>query len=718
MNRNRSIQALVLVIALAALVGSSLIVPTINEQRQDLMDNEPVQGMAPKYVIFTAALGAFRGIAADMLWYRAEMLKREGQFYDAKALRDWIVTLQPRFPEVWRYQAWDMAYNISVQTGTQEERWDWVNKAIRLLRDEGIPNNPTAVPLYRELSWIFFHKIGQFTDDMHWYYKVRLAEEWQQTLGAPTEGATTAQAIAQFRPISEMAGSYFLLDSVPLATQEQLASLAERYPDAAAQLDTLTDISGTRFVVRAKRLSDRFRGNNSELAAALEGMIDTVNARLARGTRDPLSLFLEENPGVSPLLEQFRGIGLQLDAASLRRVGWWLMLAQYSDLARIMEQADHLVEQGSLQPLDRDLLRFVVAHRGSPELDKFLAYFRAGVLVQHYHMDPAVMYALMEKFGPIDWRHPAAHALYWAYLGVQKSDNLKNRARVDILNTDRSVIQSLQALFHFGRVSYDPTTEQIDMLPDPRFVESYPEAMRAAIGREVEATGSTETYVAENFEFGYENFLIKAVLYSWLYGDERKAHEMYAQLRETYAPRTHNVVSGRYTLPLEAFVAKELGQDWNSPNTIRPFIESLLTQSFRQGLKLGRMDVFNRYVRLARTMHDRYQQDRSVANPLAARERMVLLPFDQLVVETYAAYMRTPVWNIAEKGQVYRNTPLELAQRSYRRWIEAVSQHAVAEGIEPSLLFPAPEGLTDTSPAVPLAPETRRGIDAPSIERK
>ena len=43
--------------------------------------------------------------------------------------------------------------------------------------------------LYRELSWIFFHKVGRWSDDMHWYYKRQLAMEWQLLLSSPPQGS-------------------------------------------------------------------------------------------------------------------------------------------------------------------------------------------------------------------------------------------------------------------------------------------------------------------------------------------------------------------------------------------------------------------------------------------------------------------------------------------------------------------------------------------------
>jgi hypothetical protein len=96
-----------------------------------------------------------------------------------------ITTLQPRFPQVWAFHAWNMAYNISVTTQTAAERWKWVSNGIALLRDEGIVYNPNDLLVHKELAWIFLHKIGGWMDDANLYYKKRLAGEWSLVLGPP-----------------------------------------------------------------------------------------------------------------------------------------------------------------------------------------------------------------------------------------------------------------------------------------------------------------------------------------------------------------------------------------------------------------------------------------------------------------------------------------------------------------------------------------------------
>ncbi len=180
-------------LAVALLVTAGMQLDYINSQRQKmkLISNEPLKNAPPSLAFATVAMGAFRGLVVDILWLRADRLKDQGQFFDAKQLAEWITTLQPRFVSVWEFQAWNMAYNISVCfPATQpQERWRWVKNGYELLRDKGIELNPKSILLYRELARIFQHKIGSVSDDAHKYYKLQLAMAMEPLIG-PADNQT------------------------------------------------------------------------------------------------------------------------------------------------------------------------------------------------------------------------------------------------------------------------------------------------------------------------------------------------------------------------------------------------------------------------------------------------------------------------------------------------------------------------------------------------
>lgn len=166
-----------------------------------LVQDDSVARTHPEAALLTIAPGGLRAPIVAYLWIRAEDLKNAGHYYDAMQLADLICALQPQFPGVWSFHAWNMAWNISVATHTPQERWMWVTNGMKLLRDRGIPTNPRSLILYKDLAWIFFSKMGMNLDDMHLVYKQRWAAEMQRLLAAPPQGATD-EVIDVFRPIA------------------------------------------------------------------------------------------------------------------------------------------------------------------------------------------------------------------------------------------------------------------------------------------------------------------------------------------------------------------------------------------------------------------------------------------------------------------------------------------------------------------------------------
>ncbi|HUS47143.1 MAG TPA: hypothetical protein VM098_03410 [Phycisphaerae bacterium] len=199
------VQAAWVLAACALFAAAGLLQPLLDRmgQEYDLVPpgNVTVQ-RNPKTFLLTVAPGALRAPILGYLWIRAENLKNNGHYYDALQLAELICELQPHFAGGWTFMAWNMSYNISVGCHTEADRWRWVYNGIKLLRDRGIPYNPRALNLYRELGWIYFHKVAGFMDDMHTGYKRRWAALMQQLLAPPPCG-TTAETIDAFRPIAE-----------------------------------------------------------------------------------------------------------------------------------------------------------------------------------------------------------------------------------------------------------------------------------------------------------------------------------------------------------------------------------------------------------------------------------------------------------------------------------------------------------------------------------
>ncbi len=172
-------KVLLLLLAGLLLVGVSRVQKEMNQDRERLGITrvEPLKNAPPVLAFTTVALGGFRGLISNALWMRATDLQDEDKFFEMAQLADWITKLEPTYVQVWLVQAWNMAYNISVKFKDWPDRWRWVKRGFELLRDDGLTYNPNELLIYRELGWIFQHKMGQNLDDAHLYYKQQWANE-------------------------------------------------------------------------------------------------------------------------------------------------------------------------------------------------------------------------------------------------------------------------------------------------------------------------------------------------------------------------------------------------------------------------------------------------------------------------------------------------------------------------------------------------------------
>lgn len=203
-----------------------------------------VEGTPPVIAFSTMALGGFRGVIADVLWLRAMDLQQHARFFELVQLADWILKLQPKFSGAAAQLGWNMAYNISVATKSQEDRWRWVRRGILLLQ-KAISLSPNDAEIYQEIAWIYAHKLGNVMDDAQRYYKTEMAREllfifgkhypdWQALADAPANekelrvlfpadhALWTAMNEAGIKDLSTLSGEFRLNSSLPSSIESKL----------------------------------------------------------------------------------------------------------------------------------------------------------------------------------------------------------------------------------------------------------------------------------------------------------------------------------------------------------------------------------------------------------------------------------------------------------------------------------------------------------------
>ena len=352
----RAKKILLLLLAAALLLGSGQMQKVLNRDREQLgltrlsaLDNAP-----PVLAFTTVALGGFRGLISNFLWIRANDLQNDDKFFEAAQLATWITDLEPSFTQVWLFQGWNMAYNISVKFKDFPDRWRWVERGIELLRDDGLRYNPNNVLIHRELAWFFQHKMGQNLDDANVYYKQQWADEMAPFFGA----------------------------------------------------------NGTNFS-------------------------DLINPQTAE------------------------------------------------------------------------------------------ARTNAFVLREKYKMDPAFAQKVDGQYGPLDWRLPEAHAIYWGALGLDAAKKNPDKVKADDLITLRRIIyQSMLQAFHHGRIVDDPFNKTYALEPNLELVSKVNDAYETLMQEDEKNR--------DHIAIAHRNFLCDAVYFLYENNRAAEAARWYKMLGEKY----------------------------------------------------------------------------------------------------------------------------------------------------------------------------------------
>jgi len=536
---------------IAAMAGAGWLLPQITEMSEEntLRYTNAIEDNAPPEVAIGTAIGAVKGILVDVLWVRATILKEKGLFHEANTLAELITKLQPRFPSVWAFQGHNMAYNISVATDTETERWEWVRKGIDLVRNEGLRQNPDDVELYRELAFWFSHKIEGIADDAHIYYKTQHAREWHNLLGQPP---------------------------YEWDIDEEKSPRTKWIRRVADAPETLADAMS-----RSPRLSE---------------LIESLRADLT-----PLERVIKLELGKDFLYaySNWNTIRTSWYARTLQRAEGMLRLSEFSedDLAAFAERHDLDPNQVRLDWLNARAFsvfdRYAADSEYKDAIDTLLAFVRKKVLREEYNMDPQFMYELTKKWGPIDWRHGSAHCLYWSRMGEKRGETRANNEdrRFKIVNNDREAAHAMQDLSRFGIITYDPFSNDLPgRLPDPRWIQAADRFFEELYKKHVRI--GTHGWGPDNFIAFHQNFLEDKVRELYRMGDKDGAQRLMDRLDSLYGTQGMQANS-KYKVPLDVFVQEKTYREYDmQPHIATTDVSAAMYYAIRAGLGRGKPELY------------------------------------------------------------------------------------------------------------------------------
>jgi hypothetical protein len=208
------------------------------------------------------------------------------------------------------------------------------------------------------------------------------------------------------------------------------------------------------------------------------------------------------------------------------------------------------------------------------------------------------------RYGPLEWRLPEAHAIYWACAGLKKADQHPDKIKPDDLITLRRVVyQSMLLSFQRGRLIANPFVQGFEFGPNldiiPRVNDAYEQAARE------------DEKNHDHILVAHRNFLRDAAYFLFVHNRIPEAAHWYEYLSRQYPNKplldtTTNSLPASMTLS-EYAVSRVQGDvnEASSNDRVKSDIMGLLRNAY-ESLLLGQDQDAAGYERFAALLHAAY----------------------------------------------------------------------------------------------------------------
>jgi hypothetical protein len=229
-----------------------------------------------------------------------------------------------------------------------------------------------------------------------------------------------------------------------------------------------------------------------------------------------------------------------------------------------------------------------------PDFDRLLApqtpieQERAARLSAKYKMSAAKMREVNERYGPLDWRLPEAHAIYWASVGLDKSDTEE-----DVRRLRTAIYQGLNLSFQRGRLLLAPNRPP-RMLPNLELAPKLDAAFQ-------EQLTNSPAHLTNGITRAYRNFLRDVPYQFFLVARLRDAEQWLNYLRQKFP----EAVPPGATLAEYAVARAELQTKEQRQNYVAGLVNSFVIHAYMAAIA-SQPDEFQQFLNLARQTHAAY----------------------------------------------------------------------------------------------------------------
>ena len=395
-------------------------------------------------------------------------------------------------------------------------------------------------------------------------------------------------------------------------------------------------------------------------------------------------------------LEGFdKGNQFGLNHDFLKNVGMWgssksSMFAKALDLEAAFKANDPIYQ----------VLENVLANPENDEAVKhLLSFLRKKVLIEDYNMDPKLMYEYMRDTGPIDWRHPQSHALYWSRKGSQFGDD-RNQDPSDgiykVINNDRHLIHAMQSLARTGSMNVDPfSNDNPGRLSDNRWIEVLEKYFMEMYDKHYESRGAG----GDTFTNFHENFMSRAVCSLFRSGDTVRAKEILGRLDELYGSGGL-IPNLKYSVPLDVFVQEQTYDSYvDEPWTAYNDVQSVLVRGFREGLLFNRPEVLEDALEFARDLTLYFKKsDHDYVNKFGeGRMSDLMSDLDKSIQDVFLMVLLDTSMPMVDRITIYNRAPAEQQMLIYDQALPLLEAEfngsALARKLNFASVFPEPPNM-------------------------
>jgi hypothetical protein len=242
---------------------------------------------------------------------------------------------------------------------------------------------------------------------------------------------------------------------------------------------------------------------------------------------------------------------------------------------------------------------------------------RHQMLTNEFKLDPVFMKLVDDRYGPMEWRLPEAHAIYWASKGLDMATNYPEKVKKeDLVQLRRVVFQSMQASFRHGRLVPNDLTKRPEFGPNLEIIPKVNRAYEEAIEKEPE--------MRDNIKSAHRNFLRDAIYFLYTANRMEDASDWYRYLGEKYPFKALNEFQTNAlpsTVTLGEFVLAHITEDVGetSQERVKALVEGFLNRALLF-LAKGQPQQYEGWRLLAQALWKKYM------DAIRTREAAIGLP--------------------------------------------------------------------------------------------